>query len=237
MKLDTGEQRGPSRLALAAVLTAAAVFALVFVGGIGRASTGAVDASAAQYQYGSLYCLNGASTSLPAGISASSVTAGDLNASLDEATAQWIIANSSNGLFYLGYHPDDGNWYIYIGSSAGSFLEPGFSTNFVGVGTCQAGSAAVTHVGVCKALKRADGTMGRFQEISVAQWNNPSGPYFDAPAANWVEGLGLTCDDPVALGYKSAGYNVAWGGKQDPNHDPNGVRASGFNNIYPYFTK
>ena len=66
-------------------------------------------------------------------------------------------------------------------------------------------------------------------------WKNKDGKYFDAPAANWVEGIGLTCDNPAALGYKAAGYNVAWGGSQDSGHDPNGVRGSGFNNIYPYF--
>ena len=84
---------------------------------------------------------------------------------------------------------------------------------------------------------RGDGTMGMFQEITVADWNNPNGEYYDAPAANWVDGMGLTCDNPLALGYKAAGYNVAWGGLPDEASDPHGLRASGFNNIYPYFTK
>ncbi len=37
-----------------------------------------------------------------------------------------------------------------------------------------------------------------FQQITVADWNDSKGRYFDAPAANWVEGLGLTCDNPLA---------------------------------------
>lgn len=68
-------------------------------------------------------------------------------------------------------------------------------------------------------------------------WNDPDGPYFDAPAAHSIEGLGLTCDNPVALGFKPAGYDVAWGGAPDAVHDPKGVRGSGFNNIYPNFAK
>ena len=90
---------------------------------------------------------------------------------------------------------------------------------------------------VCKYLIRADGKLGLFQEIKVPDWNEPKGQYYDAPAANWVEGLGLTCDDPVALGYKATNTFVAWGGKPAPDHDVKGVRGSGFNNIYPYFTK
>lgn len=54
------------------------------------------------------------------------------------------------------------------------------------------------------------GTTGLFQQITVAQWNDKEGEFFNAPAANGVEVVGLTCDNPVALGYKSAGYNVAW---------------------------
>jgi hypothetical protein len=42
---------------------------------------------------------------------------------------------------------------------------------------------------------------------------------------------------PVALGYESVGYNVAWGGNPDPAHDAGGVCASGLNNIYPYYVK
>ncbi len=83
----------------------------------------------------------------------------------------------------------------------------------------------------------SDGTLGLFQAITVADWNDSKGQYFDAPAANWVEGLGLTCDNPLALGYKAAGYSVSWGAIRAPNHDPKGIRGSGFNDIYPYFTK
>ena len=64
------------------------------------------------------------------------------------------------------------------------------------------------------------GQPAAFQQITVADWNDSKGRYFDAPAANWVEGLGLTCDNPLALGYRAAGFYVAWGGKPDQNHDP-----------------
>ena len=117
-------------------------------------------------------------------------------------------------------------------------LDPGYSTNFVSLGSCKSAFVpSITYVSVCKYLIRADGKLGLFQQIKVPDWNDPKGQYFDAPAANWVEGLGLTCDEPVALGYKATGTFVAWGGKPAPDHDIRGVRGSGFNNIYPYFTK
>ena len=34
----------------------------------------------------------------------------------------------------------------------------------------------------------------------------------------------------------ATGTKVAWGGTPDPNHDPRGVRGSGFNDIYPLFS-
>ena len=116
------------------------------------------------------------------------------------------------------------------------WYESGYSTDQIPAckGAAQPG---VTHVGVCKLLQRADSTTGLFHHITVADWNATDGRYFDAVAANWVERLGLTCDNPLALGHSAAGFNVAWGGKPDPNHTAGGVRASGFNNIYPYFRK
>ncbi len=130
-----------------------------------------------------------------------------------------------------------GGWAISPDDPDG--LQPGYTTNYVALGACKAAAwvHVLSHVGVCKWLMRGDGTMGMFQEITVADWNNPNGQYYDAVAANWVEGMGLTCDNPVALGYKAAGYNVAWGGKPDEANNPGGLRASGFNNIYPYFIK
>jgi len=178
-----------------------------------------------------VYCLNGVPTTLPAGVS---FVGG--SATLREGTAIFVIGNTG-GLFYAGFFGTRA--VIYIPDFPGQVppLAPGYSTNFVGLGACTAGPPPVTHVSVCKYLKRADGLIGLFQEITVPDWNDSKGQYFDAPAANWVEGLGLTCDNPIALGYKATGTSVAWGGKPAPNHDPKGVRASGFNNIYPYFTK
>ena len=184
-----------------------------------------------------VYCLNGQSTTLP-------VTVGYSGGSrtLTEGIAGAIISGSG-GTFWVGFSVAFQQSLIFFPMSGGpspqTFLAPGFSTNFVGPGgvACAAGPPPVTNIAVCKLLLRADGTMGAFQAIPAAVWNDSTAQYFDAPAANWVEGLGLTCDNPVALGYKAAGYAVSWGGKRAPDHDPKGVRGSGFNDIYPYFTK
>lgn len=202
-------------------------------------SVGVLVSTSASAAPDTLYCVNGVSTTLPVDLSASSETAGDMTGSFTEENAAYVLENSPEGLFYLGYNPDDEEWYVLAGGieDPNTFFEPGFTTNYVGLGSCTKGPPPVTYVGVCKMLERGDGTMGMFQQVTVAEWNDKEGRYYDAVPANWVEGVGLTCDNPVALGYKPAGYNVAWGGKQDANHDVNGVRASGFNNIYPYFTK
>lgn len=182
---------------------------------------------------GTVYCLNGVSTTLPAevGFQGGSV-------SLSEKTAQFVISGLSGGPFYAGKIGTK-NYFLFPdfpGQTPEGIFDPGWSTNFVSLGACTA-APGPAHVGVCKGLTRADGTVGLFQDVPIYEWNNATGMYFDAPAANWVEGLGLTCDDPIALGYKAAGYSVAWGGKPDPNNDPKALRGSGFNNIYPYFTK
>jgi len=183
-----------------------------------------------------LYCLNGATTTLP-------VTVGYSGGSrtLTEELAGLIIS-FGGGTFYLGFNTAFGRTTFSVPSSGfapETTYAPGFSTNFVGPAgvACAAGPPPVTNVAVCKALLRADGTLGAFQAIPVPVWNDSTGQYFDAPAANWVEGLGLTCDNPLALGYKAAGYSVSWGGKRAPDHDIKGLRGSGFNDIYPYFTK
>ena len=44
-------------------------------------------------------------------------------------------------------------------------------------------------------------------------------------------------DTVYCLNGEAAGYSVSWGGKRAPDHDLKGVRSSGFNDIYPYFTK
>ncbi len=184
--------------------------------------------------HGDLYCLNGQTTTLPAevGFAGGSVTLRGAHG----------IVSFAGGTFYAGIYLATGQAVIWIPDFPGQIIDgilaPGYSTNFVSLGACTVtGPPPVTHVGVCKVLARADGTTGAFQAIPVPVWNAAGGQYFDAPAANWVDGLGLTCDNPLALGYKAAGYSVSWGGKRAPDHDARGVRGSGFNDIYPYFTK
>jgi hypothetical protein len=216
-------------------LLAVAAGAVTLLSGIVLAATAAAQTET------TYYCVNGQTVPPPAQITASSETAGDLTASVDEAWAADILAASPSGVFYVGYVTGD-NWYWMDDSGDPSAVfEPGYSTNYAGYGACNALQKPYVpepaRVAVCKMVARGDGTMGAFQEITVAQWNDEESQYFDAPAANWVEGLGLTCDNPLELGYKAAGYNVAWGGLPDAASDPNGVRGSGMNNIYPYFTK
>jgi hypothetical protein len=195
-----------------------------------------------------IYCVDGVSTTLPTPITASSVSAGSDTATLFESLAISLINNNA-GSFAYGYFPGNvaqfHGWSIVVAGDpiTSADLEPGWTDHAVAVGTCVSAAASaawvpsVTHVGVCKLLSRSDGTTGLFQEITVANWNDRDGKYFDAPAASWVEGVGLTCDNPVALGYKPAGYHVAWGGKPSLLSDTTGVRASGLNDIYPYFTR
>jgi len=208
------------------------VGALLAAAVVAASSLGVGTAAAAP---DTVYCLNGVSTTLPAAVG---YTGGSVN--LSEGNAQGII-RSFGGKFYAGFFPAAARPALYLedfpGDVPNGVLAPGFSLNFVSLGACAAGPPPVTHVAVCKVLLRADGTLGAFQAIPVAVWNDSAGQYFDAPAANWVDGLGLTCDNPVALGYKAAGYSVSWGAGRDPNHDAKGVRGSGFNDIYPYFTK
>jgi hypothetical protein len=184
------------------------------------------------------YCLNGMTVPPAAPVTGSSVNHGSNTEFFDAATLASILSINPSGVFYAGWSTVQDNWG-WSATSAAEF-EPGYSTNYVSVGACKAAAPWAPEpprVAVCKELLRGDGTTGMFQEITVAQWNDSESVYFDAAAANWVEGLGLTCDNPLALGYKAAGYNVAWGGQPDPGNDPSGVRGSGFNNIYPYFTK
>ena len=202
----------------------------ILIAAITAVAVGFVLPGTASAAPNTLYCLNGVSTTLPASVG---FTGGA--ATLSEAAATFAIANSG-GLFYAGSIGGRGFVFLPEGGEAPT-LDPGYSTNFVSLGSCTAFVPPITHVAVCKYLKRADGQIGLFQEIRVPDWNDSKGQYFDAPAANWVDGVGLTCDNPIDLGYKPTGTSVAWGGKPSPDHDAKGVRGSGFNNIYPYFTK
>ena len=203
----------------------------ILIAAIAAVAVGFVLPGTASAAPSTVYCLNGVSTTLPAGVS---FTGG--SATLGEGAAAYAIANSG-GLFYAGLAGTRPSiWLLDFPGQLPPF-EPGYSTNYVSLGSCTAFVPAVTYVSVCKYLPRADGTLGLYQQIKVPDWNDPKGIYFDATPANWVEGLGLTCDNPVALGYKATNTFVAWGGKPVPDHDAKGVRGSGFNNIYPYFTK
>ena len=194
----------------------------------------AMAASTAVAAPDTVYCLNGKSTTLP-----TTVSGGGGSRSVTEFVATAVIA--VGGVFYVGQFEPGGPTFLYIPDFPGDTptgMLPGYSTNVISRGACVAAAVPpMSYLGACKQLARGDGTTGAFQQITVPDWNDPKGKYFDAPAANWVEGLGLTCDNPLALGYRAAGYNVSWGGKADPNHDPKGVRGSGLNNIYPYFIK
>lgn len=142
---------------------------------------------------GRVYCLNGVSTTLSA---SASVQGGSL--SLPAGIADLIIS-FSDGSFYPGIWTATGTTAIVLPAAGNpaTLLNPGYSTNFVGIGAC-AITSEPADVGVCIALKRSDGTTGLFQEIPVNVWNDSTSSYFAAPAANWVEGVGLTCDNPLA---------------------------------------
>ncbi len=209
---------------------------LAVVAAIAAASVTAAGSAAAAPD--TLWCLNGKTTTLPTTV-AGGGGAITLREGLADVLTRFTIGN--DGVFQVGQVTPGGRIFVNIPDfrgDTGGFL-PGFSNNVILRGPCVTVVAAVTHLGACKSggLLRTDGTTGVFQEITVADWNDPKGRFFDATAANWLEGRGLTCDDPVALGYKAAGYSVSWGGKQDPGHQTNGVRGAGFNNIYPYYTK
>jgi hypothetical protein len=177
------------------------------------------------------FCLNGVTYTEPVGI----FFEGEYLFSFDVGDAAFLQDVAiPPGVFYVGYIEGElGAWISEPGIEAA--LAPGWDVYYTSLGACA--EPGITHVGVCKMLLRGDGTTGMFQVIPLAQWNDTTSAYYDAPAANWVEGMGLTCDNPIALGYKDAGYKVAWGGKPAPNNDPKGLRGSGNNNIYPYFTK
>jgi hypothetical protein len=200
----------------------------ILIAAIAAVAVGFVLPGTASAAPDTLYCLNGVSTTLPVGVSFTGGTA-----TLSEGAATFII--SVGGTFYAG--TSGGRAFVATATAGVVPLDPGYSTNFVSLGSCTAFVPAITYVSVCKYLPRADGTLGLYQQIKVPDWNDSKGQYYDAVAANWVEGLGLTCDNPVALGYRATNTFVAWGGKPAPDHDAKGVRGSGFNNIYPYFTR
>ncbi len=172
--------------------------------------------------------VNGVSTTLPTTVTASSVTGipQSFALSFDESQATTAIT-LHGGTAYAGYRGAPiNNWYVFFAPFAPGAFEAGYTQIQVSLGACTTRGGATTvvpayaHVGVCKLLPRADGTTGLFQQISVAEWNDPGGRYFDAPAASWVDGLGLTCDDAVGLGYRATGTRVAWGGEAVPGPRP-----------------
>lgn len=69
---------------------------------------------------------------------------------------------------------------------------------------------------------------GVFTNLTTNAFNYGANTIVAVPAF-WVQGLGETCDNPVALGYKAAGYNVSDAGTID-------TAAPQFN-VYPYYVK
>ena len=199
----------------------------ILIAAIAAVAVGFVLPGTASAAPNTLYCLNGVSTTLPAAVG---FTGG--SSTLTEGSATLII-----GLRWhlLRRHHSGGRAFV---STATGPLDPGYSTNFVGLGSCTVAFVpSITYVSVCKYLIRSDGQLGFFQQIRVPDWNEPKGQYFDAPAANWVEGLGLTCDNPLLLGYKATGTFGRGVASLPPTMTPRVCVAPGFNNIYPYFTR
>ena len=195
----------------------------ILIAAIAAVAVGFVLPGTASAAPDALYCLNGVSTTLPVGVSFTGGTA-----TLSGRCRQ-PSSSASVRTFYAG--TSGGRAFVATATAGVVPLDPGYSTNFVSLGSCTAFAPAITYVSVCKYLPRADGTLGLFQQIKVPDSNDSKGQYYDAVAANWVEGLGLACDDPVALGYRATNTFVAWGGKPAPDHDAKGVRGSGFNDI------
>ena len=134
--------------------------------------------------------------------------------------------------------------YVYQNSANPANL---FATNWTTTGyassrdlvfTAQFGqpvSPSVDSVNSCangNAYRAGDGSFGSFLTIAESEFN--TGNYTDALGANWtvtpanfVKGVGATCDNPQNAGYVYSGYNVSADGTVD-------VAAPQFN-IYPYW--
>lgn len=80
-------------------------------------------------------------------------------------------------------------------------------------------SAQVDRSGTC--------VNGVFTDLTTDQF--AYGANASISPANWVQGLGETCDNPAALGYVAAGYNVSDAGTVD-------TAAPQFN-VYPFWVK
>ena len=95
-----------------------------------------------------VYCINGVSTTLPTSVG---FTGG--SATLTEGSATPIIS-LTGGTFYAG---DRSGGRSFVSTEP---LDPGYSTNFVSLGSCTAFVPSITYVSVCKYLIRADGKLG-----------------------------------------------------------------------------
>jgi hypothetical protein len=89
-------------------------------------------------------------------------------------------------------------------------------------------------IAICtaKPIQRTDGTVGTFADVLASEYpaSDPASPYYAAVPANYVQGLGLTCDN--LPGYTDAGYKVNGEGARAPA----GLEAS-WPAPYEFYTK
>jgi hypothetical protein len=100
----------------------------------------AVIAATAALAQTAVYCVNGATTTLP-----TTLTFSGGSRALTEGTAEAVISNSfNNSTFYLGFAIGGGGPFFFIPDSPtfdpASALAPGYSTNSVSRGACAAGT-------------------------------------------------------------------------------------------------
>ena len=99
-----------------------------------------IAATAALAQTAPVYCVNGATTTLP-----TTLTFAGGSRVFTEATAGSVIGNSfDNSTFYLGFTIGGAGPFFFIPPSStfdpATTLAPGYSTNSVSLGACAAGS-------------------------------------------------------------------------------------------------
>jgi hypothetical protein len=91
---------------------------------------------------------------------------------------------------------------------------------------------ARTAICTAKPVLRTDGTIGTFNDVLASQYptSDPASPYYGAVPANYLQGIGLTCD--ILPGFTDAGYKVNGEGVRAPA----GLEAS-WPAPYEYYTK
>lgn len=109
------------------------------------------------------------------------------------------------GKFFVGTDAEFGFEVIAMEPSR---LAPGWSgPHRVTVGACAVAEAPKPqHIAVCSptVVDRPGDIPGIFLTVEYDAWADTSGPYNKMPPANFVEGVGLTCD-PAPAGYVRKG--------------------------------